>query len=300
MASPLADAANRLFECYKDSNPGGFCPTGLENVDFFWTDRPTAREPLSYPPGLAFILSGRKTGYLHGQSFDYGPGSYLAVGLPLVFECETHASKTEPLLGLFIRFDSKALSELSQVLGLDRRGSPVSDAHLGVEPLPVGAEMQSALTRLAFQACEAQAAAALGQGTVREILYHALRDRHGRVLLSLTRFTRPEARIAALLQEIEARGDETCSVDEMARWAAMSPATLHRHFKAVTGYAPVQYFKRQKLMKARSLLSDATLSVTQAAFAVGYKSASQFSRDYRRLFGHTPSAMKRRKTSQAS
>ena len=289
MSQYLAAAARTLFDRYRGFNPGGFSPTLLEPVEFFWTDKPTPRVPLSYAPGLAIILSGRKIGHLDGQRFEYGEGSYLAVGLPVIFECETRASADVPLFGLFLRFQPAELQELHGLIEQGAAARLPKAASLGVEPLTVGPIMKEAVTRLVRQICQPHEAAALGAGTLREIFFHALQDTHGRVLLSLTQLSRPEARIAELLRRVEARGDKVCNVDAMARDAGMSPASLHRHFKCVTGYPPLQYFKRQKLMRARHLLTSGGNSVSQAAHAVGYISAAQFSRDYRKFFGYPPS-----------
>ena len=289
MNEDLAVAARTLFNRYRGFNPGGFSPTVLEAVEFFWTDKPTPRVPLSYAPGLAIILSGKKIGHLHGQRFEYGQGSYLAVGLPLVFECETQASADAPLFGLFLQFCPAELQELNGLLEQGSAARLPRASSLGVEPLTVNPLMKEAITRLVRQLSQPTEATALGAGTLREIFFHALQDTHGRVLLSMTQLSRPEARIAELLRRIEARGDQLCTVDAMAKDAGMSPASLHRHFRCVTGYPPLQYFKRQKLLRARDLLVSGQNSVSQAAYAVGYVSVAQFSRDFRKLFGHPPS-----------
>lgn len=68
----------------------------------------------------------------------------------------------------------------------------------------------------------------------------------------------------------------------------MSVPSFHCHFKSVTSLSPLQYQKTLRLQAARRLLV-ANSDITQAAFAVGYESASQFSREYSRLFGLPPS-----------
>jgi transcriptional regulator GlxA family with amidase domain len=68
----------------------------------------------------------------------------------------------------------------------------------------------------------------------------------------------------------------------------MSPSALHYHFKAVTAMSPVQYQKRLRLGEARCLLMSGAPSAEAVAYDVGYASASQFSREYARLFGQPP------------
>lgn len=267
----------------------GFLPTALPGVRVFWADRPFPRVPLSYDPGIAVIVSGSKIGYLDDRRIDYGPGQYLAVGLPLVFDCETLASPEAPMIGLFLDADPQALQDLARdIEALSERSLPPG-AGLGIEPLPLPAPMRDAVTRLAGHLTDPAEAAILGPATLREVFFHALQDRHGRVLLAQTRTSRPEARIARILRDLETRPERFASVELLARQAGMSPASLHRHFKATTGLAPLQYLKRQRLMRAKSLLVYGDLGVAEAAHHVGYASQAQFSRDFSRFFGMPPS-----------
>lgn len=289
MSENLTGAARTLLTRYRDCNPGGFTDTDLKQVRFFFTDRAIEREPLYYPPGLAIILSGKKVGFLDGRRFEYGAGSYLAVGLPLVFECETQASAEVPLFGLFISLCPATLSELSAVVPVRSQCSADFTTHQGVEPLQVRQPMAEAIERLGHQLCTPPQAQALGEGTIREIIFHALSDSHGRVLMALTQMGQPEARIAELLRWVENQDEARLDTDMLAARAGMSPATLHRHFRSVTGYPPLHYFKRQKLIRAKGLLSVQGLTVAQAAHSIGYGDPTNFSRDYRKLFGHPPS-----------
>jgi AraC-like DNA-binding protein len=69
----------------------------------------------------------------------------------------------------------------------------------------------------------------------------------------------------------------------------MSAPTFHHHFRQLTGMSPLQYQKWLRLNEARRLMLVERLDVSRAAFAVGYESPSQFSREYGRLFGTAPS-----------
>lgn len=296
----LGAAARRLLEKFGGQNPGGFTDTELPQVRFFYTDRASNREPLHYAPGLAIILAGKKIGYLDGRRFEYGAGSYLAVGLPLVFECETQASAEHPLFGLFISLSPTTLAELSAVVPPRLEPEAPVSTRQGVEPLRVQPSMGDAIVRLIGQLCTPPQAQALGEGTIREIHFHALNDLHGRVLVALTQVGKPEARIADLLRWVENQGERGLDTQTMARHARMSPATLHRYFRSVTGHSPGHYFKRQKLMRARGLLCAQGLTVAQTAHALGYGDPTNFSRDYRKLFGHPPSRDRRRSAEETA
>lgn len=95
-------------------------------------------------------------------------------------------------------------------------------------------------------------------------------------------------RVSLAIQWIRRDFAEPLRVDALAQKAAMSVSAFHRHFKAVTNFSPLQYQKRVRLLHARSLLVASAHSVTSAAFDVGYESATQFSRDYARVFGLPP------------
>lgn len=77
-------------------------------------------------------------------------------------------------------------------------------------------------------------------------------------------------------------------VEDLARIAGMSVSVFHRHFKTATGMTPIQYQKRFRLYEARRRLLENSKDAASVAFAVGYESASQFSREYARMFGAPP------------
>ncbi|MCR9193309.1 MAG: AraC family transcriptional regulator [Hyphomonas sp.] len=287
----MKDRLARLRAELGGSGQTGFLPTRLASVRLFWSDHRLPRMPLAYDPGIAVIVSGRKIGFLNGSRFVYDAGSYLAVGLPVCFDCETHATPDRPLIGLFLNADQAMLQELSAGLAETRDARPAGQTTLGVEPLKLTMPMREAVTRLADQLSDDAEAQLLSPATLREIFFHALQDRHGQALLAQTRPDRPEARIAALLRRIESTGDRPPSVEEMAQAVGMSPASFHRHFRAAFGASPLQYLKLRRLIRARTLLADHGSSVAEAAHATGYASAAQFSRDFRTYFGEPPSAV---------
>lgn len=268
----------------------GFADTCMPSVRMFWTDGPVARAPLSYAPGIAIIVSGHKVGFFDDQRFEYGPGQYLAVGMPLFFECETHASVQEQLIGIFLSMEPRELQHLARNLADHDLPVLPTQPSLGIEPLAMPDLMRDAVERLVRQLLDPAEAAILGPGTLREVFFHALQDQHGRALLSQTQSNRPEARIARVLQDLDCLADGARGVSELAQSTGMSNATFYRHFKLVTGLSPLQYLKRKRLMKAKSLLIHNKLGVAETAHAIGYASAAQFSRDFSAFFGMPPSS----------
>ena len=94
--------------------------------------------------------------------------------------------------------------------------------------------------------------------------------------------------VARAIRFIREHYDEAITIEELAQRCAMSPATLHRHFRAITSMTPIQFQKQLRLQEARRLLIGDPDDVAGAGFAVGYESASQFNREYRRMFGLPP------------
>ena len=129
----------------------------------------------------------------------------------------------------------------------------------------------------------------LGGAVVNEIVYRVLRSEQGRVLYSLTQHHTPYAAVARALDRIHSDYREALSVEHLAEENAMSVSAFHRAFKRVTGDSPLQYLKKIRLDKAKGLLVHEGLRVNAVAYEVGYESASQFSREFKRYFRVPPS-----------
>src|SRR5205814_9257101 len=98
----------------------------------------------------------------------------------------------------------------------------------------------------------------------------------------------PARRIASAIRCLKEHFAELLSIEALAKHVGMSPSAFHLHFKAVTALSPLQYQKRLRLQEARLLMLGEGLDAAEAAFRVGYESPSQFSREYRRMFGSPP------------
>jgi len=128
----------------------------------------------------------------------------------------------------------------------------------------------------------------LGRQTVREIVYRVLQGEQGGALRALASRDENFSRIARVLKHVHAEYATPLTVEELARKAGMSVAAFHHNFKLVTASSPLQYLKRIRLDQARRLMTHDGYNASTAARAVGYESPSQFSREFKRLFGATP------------
>ena len=127
-----------------------------------------------------------------------------------------------------------------------------------------------------------------GQVIEREIYYRLLLGKRGTMLRQLAMPASQLSQVNRAISRIRSHFHETLRIEELAVLAGMSAPTFHRHFRAITNLSPLQFQKRLRLQEARTLLLSRQGNAASIAFEVGYESPSQFSRDYRRLFGSPP------------
>ena len=289
MTSTLATLLQEHRRTVRSSDPTGVAETGVPGVLFFWMDRPSPRSPLLYDTGIVILGQGHKVGYLGGRQFRYDADTCLVLGVPVPFECSSHGTPEEPLLGLRVNIDTMALHGLvarfAGRLGID--DSSVN--HAGVEPLAMDGPLLDAVCRLVESFADPMDRLVVGPSAVEEVLYRILRSEHGRVLLDLTRHQTAYSNVSRALERIHRDYSDALSVEDLAHESAMGVSSFHRAFKEVTGETPLQYLKKVRLLKAKGLLVYEGRRVDETAYAVGYASPSQFSREFKRYFDVPPS-----------
>jgi transcriptional regulator GlxA family with amidase domain len=122
----------------------------------------------------------------------------------------------------------------------------------------------------------------------REILWLLVTGPQGDTVRQLGLADSKLTRVSGVVQWIRDNAAEPVRIEDLARRAGLSVSAFHRTFRAVTGSSPLQFQKQLRLATARQILASRDTSVTQVAFDVGYESAAQFNREYRRLFGAPP------------
>ena len=289
--STLAPLMAAFRATIPSTEPTGTVESGVPGVAFFWIDRETPRSPLLYDTGIVIVGQGSKDGFLGGRRFHYGADSCLVLGVPVPFECASHGSPEEPLLGVRVDVDRGMLHSLVARFS-GKLGSELGVAravHSAVEPLEMQGPLLAAVVRLLQCLTDPLDRAVLGLAAVEEIVYRILRSEHGQVLYALTRVHTPYANIALALELIHGDYATGLSVDDLAKEASMGTSSFHRTFKEMTGDTPLQYLKKIRLLKAKNLLVHEGKRVEEAATEVGYASPSQFSREFKRYFSVPPS-----------
>jgi len=251
--------------------------------------RSLATEPMPciYGLGLAITVQGGKRVTLGNEVFDYGPGQSLitAVDLPVV-SYVTRASSTEPYLGIRLELDARTIAKLATEIDFPSPLRESSVRAMSVVAMDEGLlEALIRLIRLLNQPTLSHQIAPLIQ---QEIAVRLLNGQHGLTLRHLVALGSPNQQIAKVITWLKQNFSSGVSMDDLASKAHMSPSTFRQHFRAVAGMSPLQYLKNLRLQEARQQMMNEELDAGSAAVRVGYESASQFSREYSRLFGEPP------------
>jgi AraC-like DNA-binding protein len=211
------------------------------------------------------------------------------------FECETFATPEEPVLGIYIEIDLPLLHELIAQLGENHPSASRGDSAVpcAIGPAVLEPEMSEAVARLLKCLQSKTESRILGPGLLREILYRTLGGQQAPVLYALASHNGHFARVARALKLIQNDYAENLDVESLAQQANMSTSAFHRAFKEVTADSPLQYLKKIRLSKARDFIVQQGMKAYVAADKVGYESASQFSREFKRYFGQSPAEMVR-------
>jgi AraC-like DNA-binding protein len=173
-------------------------------------------------------------------------------------------------------------------MGEGGAGAVRQGARRGIFVSPLDERLQGSVMRLLRALHHPLDPRILGRELLRETLYHVLTGEQGDVLRAVALANSRSHRLAGVLRRLQTQYEEPLDVATLAREAGMSPTTLHHQFRAMTATSPVQYLKTVRLHQALRLMLHEGLGAAQAAYRVGYASASQFSREFKRLFGASP------------
>jgi AraC-like DNA-binding protein len=264
----------------------GHIPSLLPGVTFIRADKPTQRSPVAYEPSIVLVAQGSKQGYVGDEVFRYDAYNYLVLSVPLPFECRTEASPEKPLLALSIKVDPTSLLELLSTM--EETSEHETLVPLGFYASPLNEELISAAVRLLECLHSSTDTRVLGTQIVREIIYRVLCGEQGGALRAVASMNSRFGRIARVLRRIHLDYQNRFDIETLAREVNMGTSTFHSCFKSVTAVSPLQYLKSVRLHKARLLMMQDGLNVSTAAYKVGYESASQFSREFKRFFGNNP------------
>lgn len=258
----------------------------LPNVTLMSASAPTPPMGEMTEPMLALVAQGAKSVYLGDASYDYATGQYLIVSVDLPLEAHVaRASPGEPYLGLGFALRPEAIANLMLELGVGR-GTKLEAPGIAVSTLE--ADLMVPLIRLLQLVERPGDVPILADAIEREVLWRLLNGPQGEMVRQIGLADSRMAQVNRAIRWIRTHYAEPLRIETLAQVAGMSLTSFHRHFRAVTSLSPLQYQKQIRLQTARSRLMSTAEDVATVGFAVGYDSASQFSREYRRLFGMSP------------
>ncbi|GAB6902545.1 AraC family transcriptional regulator [Kineosporia succinea] len=238
----------------------------------------------NFEPMVAFVVAGRKRMSLAGNEFSYGRGEYLVFSMELAVTAQV--TQADPFLAAGVRLRPDLIAELlPQAPAPDDRRP--AGAAVGVAT--ADEELLGAVLRLLRLVERPGDFAVLAPGIEREIHWRLLTGPLGALVRQVGRSDDRFAMVRRAARWMEQNFQQAIRAEDLARHAGVSVATLNRHFREVTTMSPVQYQKQLRLQRARIRLTASPGDVAGIGHEVGYESASQFSREYRRLFGVTPS-----------
>lgn len=253
-----------------------------------WVSVHVAREmtwpiPTLYCPMLGIVLRGAKQVTIGDRTLRYGPGQYFigAIDVPAA-SAVIDASPEAPYVAVRLVIDQEMLADLAGAMPGDADGET---AVFAVETMTPA--LNNAWFRMLRLLDAPDEIATLAPLVEREILFRILRGPQGKLLRQAARSDGRLAQVRHAIAHLRANFARAVRTEELVDIAEMSVATFHRHFRAATAMSPLQYQKALRLQEGRRrLIADE--NPAGAAYAVGYESVSQFSREYARMFGTSP------------
>lgn len=247
----------------------------------------TSVVPTVYTPALCLIAQGEKRIYLEDETYTYDETRILlfAIDLPIMAQV-TRATPDAPYLGLRINLDPTRIAAL--VPRIFPTGVTPHPNTRGVAVADTDDAITETATRLVSLFATPDTAALIAPLILEELMIRLLLSPIGSRVAQIGLQESHIGRISRAIDWIRTHYAQSMLVEDLAAMVHMSTSAFHQHFKSITAMTPLQYQKVLRLQHARQLMLSANLDATQAAIHVGYASPSQFSREYRRLFGEAP------------
>ncbi|MFT0621848.1 AraC family transcriptional regulator N-terminal domain-containing protein [Ectopseudomonas guguanensis] len=263
---------------------GGLAQTPIPGLTVIRTSQPSGLDYAITRPLACLVLQGSKQVMMGTRSFTFSAGDSLLItaDVPAVSQI-VQASHEAPYISLVIDLDPALLTELMEEI----KAVPSAEA----EPIriePTDSEVAEAALRVMRLLDAPTSARVLRASRVRELHYWLLAGRHGPAISRLGWPDGHAQRIARAVKVLRSEFTRPLPVERLASVAGMSLSSFHHHFRNQTSLTPLQFQKQLRLIEARRLMTGEGATASSAAFAVGYESVSQFSREYRRLFGLPP------------
>ncbi|CAB3672867.1 HTH-type transcriptional activator RhaS [Paraburkholderia sediminicola] len=285
MSNALVEGVKR----YTDNQAGSEGPfmTAIEGLIIIRSDHEKHPSHLIMKPALCVVVQGAKWTTFGDRRYDYRAGQALIVNVEMpAFSRIVKASPTEPYLAIAMEFDLAIMRDVMACL--DTPPAPEDELGHGVFVTEIDGPLADCMLRMVRLLDTPHAIPILAPMIKREICYWLLTGRHGNEVARVVLATSHVHKVVTAIHALRGQFTETVRIEDLAAVAQMSPSAFHRQFKALTSMTPLQYQKQLRLLEARNLMVAGIANAEAAAYQVGYESASQFSREYSRMFGAPP------------
>lgn len=278
----LLKAASRFATAH--AGPAGVAQTSIPGLAVIQAVTPSGLEYAISRPLICLVLQGSKQVSLGTEKFSFAAGDSLLItaDVPTVSQI-TQASVAEPYFSLVLELDLAIIADL----GMEMKLGPVGQG-AAVRTEPTDADVEDTALRLMRLLERSAALPVLSKQLLREMHYWLLVGKHGGAIRQIGWADSHAQRVASAVALLRAEFAQPLPIKRLASAAGMSSSSFYQHFRAATSLSPLQFQKQLRLIEARRLMAAEDFSASSAAFAVGYESAQQFTREYRRLFGLPP------------
>ena len=245
-----------------------------------------APKPHFYEPVIIVVAQGKKLVKVGTEERHYGENVCFICGVDMpVSSCVMEASEAKPYLSMSLKLDTGLIASLASQVP-----PAASDAavYRGAAMQVVEPDLLDAFVRLAELTEKPEQVPVMRDMLLREIHYRLLAGSFGNALHSLNTLGSQGHQITRAIAWLKEFYKEPLLVEDLARRSHMATSTFHKYFKNITTLSPLQYQKQLRLGEAQRLMLSEGYDVTQAAMSVGYESATQFIREYKRLYGDPP------------
>jgi AraC-like DNA-binding protein len=278
----LLSAVRRHCDAFADSS--GLAATPIPGLLTVRAHAPSGLLHDIFRPLVCLVVQGSKAVTMGTREFALSAGDSMLItaDVPILSRI-TRASSAAPYYALVLELDLALIAELTAEMEDDIAPDPAP-----IRVCPMDAEVADAALRLMRLLDRPASVRVLHGQLVRELHYWLLAGRHGGAIRHLGWPDGHAQRVARAVAILRAHYAQPLRVERLADAAGMSPTSFHRHFRAVTSLSPLQFQKHLRLVEARRLMLSEGKSPNIASYAVGYESVSQFTREYRRMFGLPP------------
>ncbi|UYL08852.1 AraC family transcriptional regulator [Bdellovibrio sp. SKB1291214] len=285
----MKDLASQLLKAFNDYGPPeGTHPTPVTGVYCTKISQDRPKSKLRWRACLGIVVQGCKEIVLGRSVYRAELSHFTATPFELPVTSRVPVqSKDKPFLAILIEINPQLLTEVAAQMSHDFLNEK-DDTPRALFAGEADEQMLEAALRLTKLFIKPEDATVVGPLIVREILYYLLKTSQGSAIRQVVSSGSKMHQVSKALFQLKSDLHQPIDVNELAKVASMSRSAFFKHFKEVTAMSPIQYQKRLRLLEAKRLMMDENETAESSAFKVGYKSASQFSREYSRMFGKAP------------